>query len=48
MQKQQQAPQLAPYGSMAHLAVVAKVGVQKSPAIQQAPTRSVTRRNAAK
>lgn len=43
MQTQQTTP-LAPYGSMNHLGLVAKVGVPKSPATA---TRTVVRRVAA-
>ena len=46
MQNQQTAP-LAPYGSMNHLALVAKVGSIKTPPAISAATRTVVRRAAA-
>lgn len=46
MQTQQSTP-LAPYGSMNHLALVAKVGGGKGPPVISA-TRTVVRRAAAK
>jgi len=47
MQTQQSTP-LAPYGSMNHLALVAKVGFSKAPLAISATARTVVRRSTAK